>query len=141
MARPRDLDDALELMHFGFRGIVKEPDRELARRGFGRVHHRVLYFIRRNQHLTIGELVHTLGITKQALHRPLSELVAAKLVVRSVDPNNRRFVRLSLSNAGAAFERRLSGLQRDHFARVFERVGDVAESGWREVMRALAESS
>ncbi len=141
MAHRRDLDDALELMHFGFRGIVKKPDRELARRGFGRVHHRVLYFIRRNQPLTVGELIRTLGITKQALHRPLSELVAAKLVVRSVDPSHRRFVRLTLSNTGTTFERRLSGAQRDHLARVFARAGRVAERGWRDVMRELAASA
>jgi DNA-binding MarR family transcriptional regulator len=137
MARQRELDDALALMHFGFRAIVAEPDAELARRGFGRVHHRVLYFIRRNDRPTVGDLLRILGVTKQALHRPLSELVASRLVVREADPENRRFVRLRLSSAGAAFERELSGGQRAHFARVFVRVGGAAERGWREVMRAL----
>jgi DNA-binding MarR family transcriptional regulator len=126
-------------MHFGFRAIIAEPDRELEKRGFGRVHHRVLYFIRRNERLTVGDLVGILGVSKQAVHRPLSELVAAKLVVRETDPENRRFVRLRLSPAGAAFERKLSGMQRDHFEDVFRSVGSTAERGWRGVMNALAE--
>jgi DNA-binding MarR family transcriptional regulator len=137
MARQRELDEALELMHFGFRAIIAEPDRELEKRGLGRVHHRVLYFIRRNERLTIGDLVGILGVSKQALHRPLSELVAAKLVVREADAQNRRFVRLRLSSAGAAFERKISGMQREHFERAFGRVGPAAEQGWREVMGAL----
>jgi DNA-binding MarR family transcriptional regulator len=141
MARLGELDEALELMHFGFRAIVAEPDRELARRGFGRVHHRVLYFLRRNEAISVGELVRILGVTKQALHRPLSELAAAKYVLRDVDPTNRRVVRLRLSKAGAAFEQALSGAQRDHFARAFARVGPVAERGWREVMQTLARTT
>jgi DNA-binding MarR family transcriptional regulator len=139
MARLRELDEALALMHFGFRAIVAEPDRELARRGFGRVHHRVLYFIRRNKRITVGDLVRILGVTKQALHRPLSELVASKFVLREPSPDNRRFVRLRLSSAGVALERKLSGAQREHFARAFERTGAVAERGWREVMSALSQ--
>jgi DNA-binding MarR family transcriptional regulator len=135
MARRRELDDALELMHFGFRAIIAEPDRELEKRGLGRVHHRVLYFIRRNERLTVGGLVTILAVTKQALHRPLSDLVEAKLVVRETEG---RFVRLRLSAAGAALEEKLSGMQREHFARAFERGG---ERGWRQVMAALADLS
>jgi len=138
MAHLRDLDEALELMHFGFRAIVTGPDRDLARRGLGRVHHRVLYFVRRNDGLTVGDLVRILGVTKQALHRPLADLVTRRLVVREPDADNRRFVRLRLSRAGAAFERKLSGTQRRHFARVFARVGERSERGWCDVMRDLA---
>jgi DNA-binding MarR family transcriptional regulator len=138
MARRRELDDALALMHFGFRAIIADADRALARRGFGRVHHRVLYFVRRNERITVGDLVRVLGVTKQALHRPLSELVAAKLIARAADAENRRFVHLSLTRAGAAFEEKLSGMQRRHFAAAFASVGAANERGWRDAMRAIA---
>jgi len=139
MARPHELDLALELLHFGFRAIVAGPDRALSRRGLGRAHHRVLYFIRQNDGLAVGELVRILGVTKQAMHRPLAELVAKKLVVRRPDPSNRRVARLHLSAAGASFERALSGAQRAHFERAFRAAGPRAEDGWRAVMKALAE--
>ena len=139
MARQRELDEALALLHFGFRAIVAGPDRALARRRLGRVHHRILYFIRQKEGLRIGELVRTLGVTKQALHGPLAELVAKKLVVRRPDPTNRRVVHLHLSPAGASFERTLSGAQRDHFERAFQAAGLRAEQGWCAVMKALAD--
>jgi DNA-binding MarR family transcriptional regulator len=137
MAHLHDLDEALELLHFGFRAIIAGPDRDLERRGLGRVHHRILYFVRRNDGLTIGDLLRILGVTKQALHGPLHELVAKGLVMREPDAKNRRLVRLRLSREGAAFERRLSGAQRRHFERVFTRVGKRSEQGWCEVMRLL----
>lgn len=139
MARRSDqsLDEALELLHFGFRAIVRGPDRALARLGYGRVHHRTLYFIRRNAGISVGELLAILGVTKQALHRPLSELVADRRVIREPDPKNRRVVRLRLSRSGEALERTLSGAQREHFSRAFEVAGPSAERGWRAVMRAL----
>jgi len=142
MAPPSDpreaaLDDALELLHFGFRAVIAGPDAALARRGFGRVHHRVLFFVRKNPGISIGELVRWLGVSKQALHRPLTDLVGKGLVERNHDPENRRIVRLRLSRAGAAFERTLSGAQRSHFARAFADAGPAAERGFRGVMALL----
>jgi hypothetical protein len=40
---------------------------------------------------------------------------------------------------GRALERQLTGLQRRHFGRVFERSGKDRERGWREVMTALGD--
>lgn len=143
MARRSDpeLDEALELMHFGFRAIIAGPDRVLARRGLGRVHHRILYFTRRNPGISVGDLVNVLGVTKQALHGPLLELERAQLVERTRDPADRRIVRLGLSREGAKLEAQLSGAQREHFARVFREVGPADERGWRAVMQQLRASS
>ncbi|MEB3733180.1 hypothetical protein ULF88_01365 [Halopseudomonas pachastrellae] len=45
MSPLHELDKALELLHFGFRGLTVEADRYLAQLGLSRVHHRVLYVI------------------------------------------------------------------------------------------------
>jgi DNA-binding MarR family transcriptional regulator len=68
------LDDALELLHFAFRKTVEAPDRVLAKHGLGRVHHRVLFFVRRRAGLSVGELRAVLAVSKQALPRPPREL-------------------------------------------------------------------
>lgn len=135
MTREDDLNECLELMHFGFRKLVEAPDRELARRGFSRLHHRILYFIARNPDLTVGGLLEILGITKQSLHAPLGELVRDGLVARRAAGRVRK---LSLTARGTALERRISGIQRAHFARLFRAAGKSAEDGWRTVMRLLA---
>jgi DNA-binding MarR family transcriptional regulator len=132
-------NEPLALLHFAFRAVVKGPDAILARRRLGRVHHRILFFVARFPDRTVGELFATLGVTKQALHGPLQALQRAKLVAARPDPANRRLRRLTLTAAGAALEDRLSGAQRQMFARVFGEVGARAAEDWRAVMRALAD--
>jgi hypothetical protein len=45
-----------------------------------------------------------------------------------------------LTYEGERLEARLSGTQRKQLAQVFDATGPGAESGWRDVMRRLAES-
>lgn len=131
------LDEALALLHFGFRTIVAEPDRILARRGLGRLHHRILFFVARKPECTVGDLLALLGISKQALHGPMRQLVDRGLLRSVVDPKSRRSRRLSLSRSGAALETKLSGIQRDLFARAFASTGPAAERGFRAVFAAI----
>src|SRR5512146_2026542 len=108
----RELDQAQELLFFAFRNLTAEPDRVLAERGLSRVHHRILYFVRRNPGLGPGDLLRILRVSKQALARPLRELSSQGLVRGEAVPENRRRKRLTLTSAGVRFERRISELQR-----------------------------
>jgi DNA-binding MarR family transcriptional regulator len=131
------LDEALELLFFAFRELTAEPDRVLAERGLSRVHHRILYFVRRNPGLGPGELLRILRVSKQALARPLRELLRQELVAASPVAENRRRKALRLTPRGSRLERRLSGSQRRRFAAAFGGAGDGAATGWRAVMAAL----
>ena len=139
-SRESQLNGAIELMHFGFRRFIATPDRILARYGFGRVHHRVLYFVGRNPGLSVGELIRILGVTKQALHRPLRELTDGGFVEARTAPHSRRMKLLALSRKGARLESQLSDDQRGRFDRVFRTLGPAAERAWREVMRRVADA-
>ena len=140
LSRESQLNGALELMHFGFRRFIATPDRILARYGFGRLHHRVLYFVGRNAGLSVGDLIRILGITKQALHRPLRQLTDGGFVEARTAPHSRRMKLLALTRKGARLESQLSSDQRSRFDRVFRAVGPAAERAWREVMRRVAEA-
>ncbi|BDG02096.1 MarR family winged helix-turn-helix transcriptional regulator [Anaeromyxobacter oryzae] len=131
------LDEALELLFFAFRDLTAEPDRVLADRRLSRVHHRILYFVRRNPGLGPGELIRILRVSKQALARPLKDLVEQGLVAAAPVPENRRRKALRLTPAGARLERRLSGSQRRRFAGAFGAAGASASEGWRAVMAIL----
>jgi DNA-binding MarR family transcriptional regulator len=131
--------DPPALLFFGFRALTAEPDRILAERGLGRVHHRILYFVGRTPGIRVGGLLATLGVTKQALSAPLRRLVRMGLVEVRVPPENRRTRELRLTVAGVRLERQLTGVQRRTFRRVFGAAGADAEAGWREVMRRLSE--
>ena len=136
--RRDELDEALELMHVAFRHLVSEPDRLLADAGLNRSHHRILHVIVRNPGLTISDLLDTLIISRQALHRPLRALIDRGLVRAAPDPDNRRLVRLRVTRAGAGLVQRLSGHQRRIMAAAFKASGPKAERAWRAVMTRLA---
>jgi DNA-binding MarR family transcriptional regulator len=133
---PEALDQAQELLFFAFRELTAEPDRILAERGLSRVHHRILYFVRRNPGLGPGELVRVLRVTKQALARPIRDLGRQGLLAAEAVPENRRRKRLALTGPGARLERRLSDAQRRRFAAAFAEAGPAA-AGWRTVMAIL----
>lgn len=137
---PDALFEAIELFHFAFRAFTALPDAILAERGLGRLHHRVLYFVARRPGQRVSDLLATLGISKQALHAPLRQLVEEGLVIMRPAEDDGRARCLSLTADGAALEARLSAAQRQLLATVFAAQGGGAEQGWRTVMAGLAAS-
>lgn len=137
--RERELNKALEAIHFGFRAIIAKPDERLARLGFSRVHHRILYFVGRNPRLSVNDLLRILGVSKQYLNRPLRQLAEKGFLDAVQDAHDRRVKRILLTKSGQRLERELSGEQRRRFAKVFEEAGEEAEYAWRKVMDLLAD--
>lgn len=133
-----DPSEPLLLLHFAFRSVVQQPDARLAELGLGRVHHRILFFVARQPGLRVVDLQATLGVSKQALHAPLQQLVQRKLVASRIDPGDRRERRLRLTSRGRRLELALSGHQRRLFKAAFQSSGPRATAGWHQVMRALA---
>lgn len=134
-----ELDEAMELLHFAFRRVIEEPDSLLGARGYGRLHHRLLYVIGKNRGLAIGELVELLGVTKQAVHAPLRDLIDVGLVEVQRARGDRRVKRLALTPAGRRYERRLSRAEHRVIVEAFEKAGPAAVDGWRRVMDALGQ--
>ena len=82
--------ELIELFFFAYRDFVGDADRLLEAYGFGRAHHRVLYFVTRRPGLTIAELLEILRITKQSLNRVLRELVDKNFVETRAGALDRR---------------------------------------------------
>lgn len=136
--REQDLRSAIEVLYFGYRSFTGRPDRILQKRGLGRVHHRILYFIGRRQGLTVRGLLDLLAVSKQALNTPLRQLIEMKLVSADPDPADRRAKNLRLTSDGEELEAELTGAQMRHLQRAFERAGRRQEQAWRVVMAELA---
>jgi DNA-binding MarR family transcriptional regulator len=137
MARP-ELREAIELLYFGYRTFTDEPDRILARRGLGRVHHRILHFVGGTPQISVKGLLATLAVTKQAVNAPLRQLIEMRLVTATPDPGDRRVKRLSLTPAGQALEAELTAAQARLLAEAFDAEGSQAADGWRRIMRRVA---
>lgn len=132
------LDHALELLHFGFRGLTVNADSFLATHQLSRVHHRILYVIARADEINVGTLAVTLGVSKQALHRPLKHLFDQALVCHTRAPERHRFKLLALTDTGQALEQTASELERKALRQAFADTDSDGQAAWTAVMQSLA---
>ena len=127
----------MELLYFGYGHLTRSIDRELAKQGLGRAHHRALYFIARKPSLTVSELLTLLAITKQSLGRVLNELTERELVNMRAGERDRRQRLLKLTTAGAALESELFEAARQRMAAAYARAGQQAVSGYWAVLEGM----
>jgi len=98
--REEELRQSIELLFFAYRDFTAEPDAILDDFGFGRAHHRVIYFVGRNRGITVTQLLDILKITKQSLSRVLGQLVEEGFIVQETDEHDRRRRLLQLTSKG-----------------------------------------
>ena len=127
----------MELIYFGYSHLTRSIDRDLARQGLGRAHHRALYFIARKPNLTVSELLALLAVTKQSLGRVLNELTTRELVEIRPGERDRRQRLLRLTEAGTAMEGSLFEAVRQKMAAAYTRAGQQAVSGYWAVLEGL----
>jgi DNA-binding MarR family transcriptional regulator len=135
-----ELRQGIELLFYAYRDFTAEPDAILARYGFGRAHHRVIYFVGRHPHMSVSELLGILRITKQSLARVLSQLVRQGFIVQQTGKSDRRQRLLQLTPAGIELERELSENQRQRIERAYAEAGPQAVEGFRKVMLQVISS-
>lgn len=134
----------LERMHYVYQNYVRGSNHVMDKLGLGRAHHRVLYFIARGRTAAgtggVRGMAQRLGISKQALHKTLRELIEHDLAVSAPDPANKREHFITLTPKGLALEELVSGIQRRMFAEAAALHGNEALTGWAKVMDVLATS-
>lgn len=138
--RDEELRRGIELLYFAYRDFLKGPDDLLAEAGFGRAHHRALYFIAKDPGLTVTSLMRTLDITKQSLNRVLGDLMGRALVRQQVGRTDRRQRELYLTEDGIALEKALFAVLRDQMAGAYGQVGPQAVAGFWAVLSGLTTS-
>jgi DNA-binding MarR family transcriptional regulator len=127
----------IELLFFAYRDFTAEPDAILEEYGFGRAHHRIVHFVGRHPHITVGELLEILRITKQSLNRVLGELVRQGFIVQHRGAEDRRQRLLELTERGRELEQRLSAPQRARVGAAYEKSGAGAVEGFRKVLLSI----
>ncbi len=135
--REEELRQGIELLFFAYRDFTAESDAMLARYGFGRAHHRVIYFVGRHPHMSVSELLGILRITKQSLSRVLGQLVRQGFILQKPGRSDRRQRLLELTEKGTALERELSEMQRQRIAKAYREAGAQAAEGFRKVMTGI----
>jgi DNA-binding MarR family transcriptional regulator len=129
--------ELIELLFFAYRDFVGDADRLLEAYGFGRAHHRVLYFVSRRPGLTIAELLEILRITKQSLNRVLRELVGKNFVEIRAEAPDRRRRQLYATPDGERLALKLAQVQTRRFALALEQLGDWGEESALAFLSAM----
>ncbi|WDR07547.1 MarR family winged helix-turn-helix transcriptional regulator [Devosia rhodophyticola] len=91
------------LFFFAYRDFVGDADALLERQGFGRAHHRVLYFVNLKPGMPVADLLDILKITKQSLARVLRQLIDNGYVEQQTGPMDRRQRLLYATDKGREF--------------------------------------
>jgi DNA-binding MarR family transcriptional regulator len=133
------LRQSIELLFFAYRDFTGDADAILVRYGFGRAHHRVIYFVGRRPGITVGDLLTILKITKQSLARVLGQLMREGFIVQRMDPGDRRKRCLYLTAEAEALERTLTERQAARIKAACAAAGETAASGFRDVLRAMVD--
>ena len=126
----------IELMFFSYRDFTSGPDKILEKIKFGRAHHRVIYFVGKNENLTIKELLNILQITKQSLSRVLNQLVKEKYIILSIG-EDKRTKKLSLSQKGQELEKKLSDIQVSKIYKIINQFNENEINGFKKVLYAM----
>lgn len=132
-----DFRQGMEQLFFAYRDFIAEPDAILKPLGYGRAHHRVIFFVGRYPGMAVSELLEILQITKQSLSRVLGQLIRDGYIVQQQGTEDRRQRRLHLTSTGCALERQLSEDQRHRFERAYANAGTDAVAGFRRVLAEM----
>jgi len=135
--RDADLRNAMELLYFAYRDFTAEPDSILNEYGFGRAHHRVIYFVGANPGMAVNDLLGILKITKQSLSRVLGQLLRENFIEQKTDIEDRRRRLLYLTDRGNELEALMSDKQSKLVARAYREAGAEAVDGFCTVMQGI----
>ncbi|MDH5189507.1 MAG: MarR family transcriptional regulator, partial [Rhodospirillaceae bacterium] len=132
-----ELRQAMELLFFAYRDFTGEADEILSEYGFGRAHHRVIYFVKRNPGLTVNRLLDILKITKQSLSRVLGQLVREGFIDQRTDGEDRRRRILSLTDKGKNLESKLTRAQGTRISKAYKEAGAENISGFKNILTLM----
>ena len=123
--------DIMGLFFFAYRDFVGDADHMLEHQGFGRAHHRVLYFVNLKPGMPVADLLDILKITKQSLARVLRQLLDNGYVEQKTGAVDRRQRLLYATDKGRQFFEVLSESQA---SRIDEAIAGLPEAG-RTIVR------
>jgi len=91
-----------------------------------------LSFLNSKPQSTVGELAETLNMSSSSVAQFTDRLVKANLVIRKLDPEDRRIVRLSLTQIG---EKELNKIQEELIVKMSEFLAYISEKDLKEMIQ------
>ena len=132
--------ELIELLFFAYRDFVGEADHILEAIGYGRAHHRVVYFVMRNPGLRVSDLLDILQITKQSLGRVLKQLVDDGYIEQRPGSVDRRERLLHATEKGERLANDLSARQHVRLMRALAPLPDGSRSIVRDFLSHMIDA-
>ena len=132
-----ELRNTIESLFYAYRDFTGIADAILKEFGFGRAHHRVIYFVGAYPSITVTELLDILKITKQSLSRVLSVLILEDFIIQRKQIADRRRRHLFLSKKGVELEYKLTKCQSHWIGGAYLEAGPNAVKGFEAVLRGI----
>ena len=133
--------DVMGLFFFAYRDFVRDADALLDTQGFGRAHHRVIYFVNLRPGMTVADLLDILRINKQSLARVLRQLVDNGYVAQRHGETDRRQRLLYPTEKGRQFFEVLSATQARRIEAAFATLPEDTREAVRTFFIEMTESS
>jgi DNA-binding MarR family transcriptional regulator len=130
------------LMHF-FANLCLTSDANLrlSELGFGRLHHRILFFAANAPGITVGELLGALRVTHQNVRAPMKHLLDSGHLLARIGQKDRRHKRLYASAKGRNLVDAISKRQMERIERAYRAAGPEAVRGFFLVHQHLVDPS
>jgi len=138
--RDEELDSGLELLLLAEASLWAAVDAalEAEARGLGRPHWRAAFLLRRRPGVGARDLSRLTGLSKQAASRTLGDLLKLELAEVETGDLDARRRPARLTEAGLAFEARVSERLRVLLGRAYRTGGLDGVAGARRILAALA---
>ena len=131
--------DIMGLFFFAYRDFTGDADALLERQGFGRAHHRVLYFVNLRPGMPVADLLDILKITKQSLARVLRQLIDNGYIEQRTGHADRRQRLLHATDKGRQFFAQLSATQASRIDTAIEAMPPEAARIVRQFMVGMVD--
>ncbi|MEQ8174585.1 MAG: MarR family transcriptional regulator [Syntrophomonadaceae bacterium] len=117
------VDDFMGLLSY-MRTYYFRPAEHFTRMRFGHIHMHALSFIAKRGSCTMRELAAELMVSKQQLTQLVDRMVDAGQVVRKPDENDRRLVRIELSDKGRSMFKEMGAGLKNNFREKLSQIPD-----------------
>lgn len=131
--------DLMGLFFFAYRDFVGDADALLEKQGFGRAHHRVLYFVNLRPGMPVADLLDILKITKQSLARVLRQLIDNDYIQQETGRADRRQRLLYPTDKGRDFFQVLSVTQASRINAAIDQLPEGSRKTISDFMVAMVE--
>lgn len=131
--------DMMGLFFFAYRDFVRGSDTLLEAQGFGRAHHRVLYFVNIRPGMPVADLLGILKITKQSLARVLRQLIDEDYVRQRPGHIDRRQRLLFATQKGKDFFETLSRLQAERIDNALQKLPEADQNAVRSFLSSMVD--